>query len=64
MRESDKCHLLGKFIAVYFIIMDTKNILNKLVLKRVIKQTETSCKGLAAIPQNPVYQELETQANR
>lgn len=53
---SEKCHLSGKFIAVYFIVLDTKDILNKLVLNRVIKQTETSCKGLAAIPQNSIYQ--------
>lgn len=53
---SEKCHLLGKFIAVYFIVMDTKDTISKLVLNRVIKQTETSCKGLAAIPQNPFYQ--------
>lgn len=29
---SEKCHLLGKFIAVYSIVIDTKDILSKLVL--------------------------------
>lgn len=52
---SEKCHILGKFIAVYFIIIDAKYISSKLVLNRVIKQAETSCRGLEAIPKNPIY---------
>lgn len=53
---SEKFHLLSKFIAVNFIVIDTKYILSKLVLNRVIKQTESTCKGLAAIPQTSIYQ--------
>lgn len=53
---SDKCHLLGKFMALYFVLMDMKDMSSKLVLNRVIKQTDISCKGLAAIPQNSIYQ--------
>lgn len=53
---SEKFHLLSKFIAVDFIVIDTKYILSKLVLNRVIKQTESACKGPAAIPQTPIYQ--------
>lgn len=40
----------------YFIIIDIKDVSSKLVLNRVLKQTETSSRGLAAVSQNQVCQ--------
>lgn len=56
MSEQWICHLLGKFVKFYFIIIDIKDISSKLILNRVIKQTETLSKRLTAIIQNQIYQ--------
>lgn len=56
MSEQWICHLLGKFITFYFITIDIKDISSKLVLNRVLKQTETSSEGLPAITQTQIYQ--------
>lgn len=40
----------------YFIIIDIKDVSSKLVLNRVLKQAETSSRGLAAVSQNQVCQ--------
>lgn len=45
MSEHGICHTLGKFVTFYFNIIDTKDILSKQLLNRVIKHTETSSKS-------------------